>query len=66
MTRVGDQEQAAAGSTAGDGGIYGTPQRNMVGYGSHAPDPKWPGGVSAPIACRHMRNTAIRQESEAS
>lgn len=28
------------------GGIYGNPQRNMVGYGSSAPDPMWPGGVS--------------------
>ena len=53
MTLLGDQERAAAGSTtAGLGGIYGTPQRDMVGYGSHAPDPKWPGGVSGPVTSR--------------
>lgn len=60
-TLLGKQEPAAAGgSTTGVGGIYGTPQRDMVGYGSNAPDPKWPGGVSCPITCRHKYNPAIR------
>ena len=60
-----ERELASDGSTANVGGIYGTPQRNMVGYGSHAPDPKWPGGVSGE-SCRHTTcNTNKRQEPEA-
>ena len=29
---------------------YGTyPQRDMVGYGQHTPDPKWPGGANIAV-----------------
>lgn len=35
-----------APAVGGSGGIYGTPKRDMLGYGSGTPDPKWPGGVS--------------------
>lgn len=33
-------------SLAGASGVYGAPKRDMVGYGSATPDPRWPGGVS--------------------
>ena len=28
---------------------YGTPQRDMVGYGSSPPDPKWPNGAKVAL-----------------
>ena len=33
-------------SLAGASGMYGAPKRDMVGYGSATPDPRWPGEVS--------------------
>lgn len=27
-------------------GMYGKPQRDMVGYGAQTPDPVWPNNVS--------------------
>lgn len=33
-------------SPAGDAGVYGKPERNLVGYGAETPDPKWPNNVS--------------------
>ncbi|CAM9132346.1 unnamed protein product [Ectocarpus sp. 6 AP-2014] len=38
-----------APAVGGSGGIYGTPKRDMLGYGSGTPDPKWPGGAKLAV-----------------
>lgn len=43
-------------SISGDAGVYGKPERNLVGYGAETPDPKWPNNVSI-ICSRNLPGT---------
>lgn len=50
LQHTSDMASGVQSATAGtDGGIYGSPKRDMIGYGSDTPDPKWPGGVSCVV-----------------
>lgn len=38
----------ASDSSESTCGVYGSPRRDLVGYGAETPDPLWPSGVSSP------------------